>query len=103
MGHDRSRALTPANGCLPVESGISSRGTTEFFATMPAMPDHRFDPPQPKRNSGRTGRRRLTEAEAALRGQHAMADHRRRYGEQEPTTRLPPLPDPPAWFTAELR
>jgi hypothetical protein len=45
----------------------------------------------------------MTEAEAALRGQHAVADHRRRYGEPGPTTALLPLPDPPDWFTVELR
>jgi hypothetical protein len=65
------------------------------------MADRRFDPPQPKRNSGRTGRRRHTEAEAALVGPKAAYEHRRLYG---PTAAAPPLlPDPPAWFTADLR
>jgi hypothetical protein len=70
---------------------------------MAVMPDRRFDPPQSKRNSGRTGRRRHTAAEAAFSGQHAIADHRRLYGGQGPTTALPPLPDPPGWFSPDLR
>jgi hypothetical protein len=55
-----------------------------------------------KRNSGRTGQRRLTEAEVAQRDKQAVADHRRRYGEPlvENTS---PMPNPPTWFTKELK
>jgi phage terminase small subunit len=45
---------------------------------------------------GRTGRRRYTAEEARFAGPKAVADHRRRYG-QVPA--LPPLPEPPGWFT----
>src|SRR5215472_8893175 len=69
---------------------------------MLAMPDRLSDPPRAKRNSGRTGRRRMTAAQAALSGQHAVADHRRRYGQQGPTSVMPALPGPPAWFSPEL-
>jgi hypothetical protein len=55
-----------------------------------------------KRNSGRTGHRRLTEAEVAQRDQHAAADHRRRYGQALPVNDMP-MPEPPEWFTPELR
>ena len=68
---------------------------------MSAM-DGSPDPLKPKRNSGRTGHRRLTAVEAALRGQHAIADHRRRYGNELPANAIPTL-GPPAWFTPELR
>jgi hypothetical protein len=55
-----------------------------------------------KRNSGRTGNRRLTAAEVAQRDQHAVADHLRRYGAPliENTA---PMPGPPAWFSRELK
>jgi hypothetical protein len=54
------------------------------------------------RNRGRNGSRRHTAAEAAQRGQHAIADHRRKFGESllENTS---PMPDPPAWFSRELK
>ena len=53
-----------------------------------------------KRNSGRTGTRRLTIAEAEARGVESLRDYQRRYGKPQS---LPPLGlDPPAWFTAEL-
>jgi hypothetical protein len=67
---------------------------------MSAMVEPPSAPSQPKRNSGRTGRRRMTAAEAALGGQHAVADHRRRYGNGSMAPSLPPLPDPPEWFTS---
>jgi hypothetical protein len=55
----------------------------------------------PKRASGRTGRRRLSPAELALREPKAMTDHVRRYGAI--AAAVPPsLPDPPGWFTPEL-
>jgi phage terminase small subunit len=57
---------------------------------------------KPKRNSGRTGKRRLTAAEIAQRDQHAVADRRRRYGRPLPVNELP-MPDPPKWFTSVLR
>jgi hypothetical protein len=59
-------------------------------------------PNEPKRNSGKTGRRRLTPAELALREPKAAADHARRYGTIAAAVPLC-LPDPPRWFTAELR
>ncbi len=74
----------------------------------------RSDPPEPtvapqpslvvgtKRNSRRTGPKRLTPAEVAQRDQHAMADHRRRYGQPLPRNELP-MPPPPAWFTKDQR
>jgi hypothetical protein len=31
-----------------------------------------------------------------------MADHRRRYGEPGPGSALPPLSEPPAWFSTDL-
>ena len=57
--------------------------------------------PEPKRNSGRTGRRRLSPAELAIRDRKAAGDHRRRYG---PTTDVvsDKLPPPPSWFGPEL-
>ena len=57
--------------------------------------------PEPKRNSGRTGRRRLGPAELAIRDRKAAGDHRRRYG---PTTSMvsDKLPPPPSWFGPEL-
>ena len=48
---------------------------------------------------GRTGRRRYSAEEARLIGPKAAYEHRRLYG-AAPT--LPPLPDPPAWFTEAL-
>ena len=60
------------------------------------------DPLKPKRNSGRAGRRRLTAAEATLRGQHPIADHRRRYGIALPASAIP-MPGRPTWFTPDLR
>jgi hypothetical protein len=54
-----------------------------------------------KRTSGRTGRRRLSPAELALRDPKAAADHVRRYGAVAAGA-PPPLPDPPGWFTPEL-
>jgi phage terminase small subunit len=57
---------------------------------------------KPKRNSGRTGPRRLTAAEVAQRDQHAAADRRRRYGQPLPVIDMP-MPSPPDWFTRELR
>lgn len=56
-------------------------------------------PNEPKRNSGKTGRRRLTPQQTGLLGPKALADYQRRYG-QAPA--LPPLPEPPGWFGAEL-
>jgi hypothetical protein len=56
----------------------------------------------PKRASGRTGRRRLSPAELALREPKAATDHVRRYGAVAAGA-PPPLPDPPGWFTPELR
>ena len=53
---------------------------------------------KPKRNSGRTGPRRLTAAEVAQRDQHAIADRRRRYGHPLPVTDAA-MPAPPGWFT----
>jgi hypothetical protein len=96
----RKRGLE-ASGCSKAE--ISNRDTTEIFEKMAAMSDRRFDQSQPKRNSGRTGRRRHTAAEAALVGPQAAYEHRRLYGGQGPTTALPPLPDPPSWFSTELK
>ena len=55
---------------------------------------------KPKRNSGRTGPRRLTEAEVAQRDQHAATDHRRRYGQLLPINETP-MPAPPDWFNEE--
>ena len=55
-----------------------------------------------KRNSGRTGKRRLTEAEVAQRDRQAVADHRRRYGQTLPVAAVP-MPPPPAWFTTEQK
>jgi hypothetical protein len=53
-----------------------------------------------KRNSGRTGTRRLTVAEAAARGTQSLSDYQRRYGKPQS---LPPLGlDAPSWFTPEL-
>jgi hypothetical protein len=57
--------------------------------------------PEPKRNSGRTGRRRLSPAELALREPKAATDHARRYGAIAAAVPSP-LPDPPGWFTPEL-
>ena len=56
----------------------------------------------PKRSAGRTGRRRLSPAELALREPKAATDHVRRYGAVAAGA-APPLPDPPGWFTPELR
>jgi hypothetical protein len=55
---------------------------------------------QPKRNSGRTGRRRMTEAEAAFRGPEALRKHRARHG--RPVGPGNPMPDPPEWFSPAL-
>src|SRR5271165_6915790 len=55
---------------------------------------------KPKRNSGRSGPRRLTEAEVAQRDRQAAADHRRRYGRPLPVNDAP-MPRSPAWFTTE--
>jgi hypothetical protein len=52
-----------------------------------------------KRNSGRTGRRRHTLAEAMLVGPKAAYEHRRLY--DEPPA-LAPLGEAPDWFGAEL-
>jgi hypothetical protein len=57
-------------------------------------------PATPKRNSGHTGRRRLSEAEAALRGPQALRDHRRNYGRAVSADN--PMPPPPAWFTEPM-
>jgi hypothetical protein len=51
---------------------------------------------------GRNGTRRLTHAEAATRDRHAIAEHQRRYGAPLIESRAP-VPDPPAWFTKELK
>ena len=56
----------------------------------------------PKRTSGRTGRRRLSPAEMALLDPKERKKHARRYGAAA-TTSSSPLPDPPVWFTPELR
>jgi hypothetical protein len=48
---------------------------------------------------GRTGRRRYSAEEARLIGPKAAYEHRRLYG-AAPV--LPPLPDPPEWFTPFL-
>jgi hypothetical protein len=48
---------------------------------------------------GRTGRRRYTAEEARLLGPKVAYEHRRLYGQ---TTALPPLPEPPSWFTQPL-
>jgi hypothetical protein len=64
------------------------------------MPAHL--PNEPKRNSGRTGRRRLSPAELALREPKAAIDHRRRYGTATAPVLSSPLHDPPAWFTPSL-
>jgi hypothetical protein len=58
-------------------------------------------PTEPKRNSGRTGRRRLSPEETALRGNVALAKYNRRYG-MPSVAALPALPNPPAWFTPDL-
>ena len=57
-------------------------------------------PGLPKRNSGRTGRRRLSEAEVVLRGPQALAKHRARHG--RPIAAGNPVPPAPAWFTAPM-
>jgi phage terminase small subunit len=61
------------------------------------------DPAPPKRNSGRTGHRRLTAAEAAMRGD--ARHHRLRYGTAPTaaalTTGLLPAAAPPAWLDSE--
>jgi hypothetical protein len=60
-------------------------------------------PHEPKRNSGRTGRRRLSPAELAVRDPQATIDHVRRYGVASTAAAgSPALPGPPAWFTPEL-
>jgi hypothetical protein len=57
----------------------------------------------PKRASGRTGRRRLSPTELALREPKAATDHARRYGAVAAAAPAPvPLPGPPVWFTPEL-
>jgi len=66
---------------------------------MPQPPNSRAEP---KRNSGRTGRRRLTAAEAALNGPKAAYEHRRLYSDQGPRQPLPTLGEPPAWFSPAL-
>jgi hypothetical protein len=48
---------------------------------------------------GRTGRRRYSAEEARLIGPKAAYEHRRLYGA---APALPPLPDPPEWFTEGL-
>jgi hypothetical protein len=48
---------------------------------------------------GRTGRRRYTPEEARLVGSKALYQHERLYG-AAPV--LPPLPEPPEWFTPSL-
>jgi hypothetical protein len=57
---------------------------------------------QAKHPRGRNGNRRHTTAEAMQRGQHALAVHRRKFGETlvENTATIPP---PPAWFSRELK
>jgi hypothetical protein len=54
---------------------------------------------EPQRNSGRTGRRRHTVAEATLAGPKAAYEHRRLYGEPPAMAKLGEAPD---WFGAEL-
>jgi hypothetical protein len=54
------------------------------------------------RKRGRNGSRRHTAAEAAQRGQHAISDHRRKFGEPLPTNTAP-MPAPPSWFSRELK
>jgi hypothetical protein len=54
------------------------------------------------RHRGRTGQRRLTEAEAAQRGKQAIADHRRKFGAPL-VENSAPMPDPPKWFSHELK
>jgi hypothetical protein len=65
-----------------------------------------------KRNSGRTGRRRLTLAQTAQRGPKAVRDYQRRYrlevvvtGKAEPEAprSADDLRDPPDWLTAEQK
>jgi hypothetical protein len=58
-------------------------------------------PSPPKRNSGRTGRRRMSETEAVFRGPKALYDHRRNHG--RPIGAGNPMPPAPAWFTAPMR
>ena len=54
-----------------------------------------------KRNSGRTGARRLTIEQAAARGVESLRDFQRRYG--KPAV-LPPITDAaPDWFTEDLQ
>ena len=57
----------------------------------------------PKRASGRTGQRRLSPAEVALLDPKERKKHARRYGAAATTSSSSPLPDPPVWFTPELR
>jgi hypothetical protein len=57
-------------------------------------------PAAPKRNSGRTGRRRLTEGEAALRGPKMLHEHHRLYGLAIGSGGS--MPPPPAWFTEPM-
>jgi hypothetical protein len=59
-------------------------------------------PNEPKRNSGKTGRRRLCPAELALREPKAAADHARRYGTVAAAVPSSLL-GPPGWFTPDLR
>jgi hypothetical protein len=56
-------------------------------------------PNEPKRNSGKTERRRHTLEEARLAGPKAAYEHQRLYGS---APALPPLPEPPEWFGAAL-
>lgn len=54
-----------------------------------------------KRNSGRTGTRRLTLDQAAARGIESLRDYQRRYGKP---AALPPISDgAPSWFTEDLQ
>jgi phage terminase small subunit len=60
------------------------------------------DQSPPKRNSGRTGTRRLTQLEVAARDQHAKADHQRRYGTPL-AENARPVGEPPRWFSARQK
>lgn len=57
---------------------------------------------QARHPRGRNGSRRYTAAEAAQRGQHAIADHRRQYGTPL-IENSSPMPAPPSWFSSELK
>jgi hypothetical protein len=101
----RQKAGDPAQGSGQAGPSDPFSSLDQVRPPYPLRVDHPAapsSPPPTKRNSGRTGPRRLTQEEVAQRGQHAVADHRRRYGQSLPTNQTS-LPPPPAWFTAELR